>query len=388
MVDEHVSLMSVIETFTKKEKAIYEVMNRLKSNQAGSLYFGYFWSHVDKDQIIYQLQTQLNKEEFDNSEIQMAMIQPNADLLNLESDLQIEEVPFSSLTPPTYIRTNEVTWVFQQIVNTYGVPNYREINPAFFAVVTFPFLFGVMFGDMCHGSLLFLFAIYLCLNADSLKKNNSRLSVLLPLRYALLLMGFFASYMGFIYNDFMSIPMRLFGLSCYEFADGRPERKLMPDQDCVYPFGMDPAWMESRQEIAFYNSFKMKTSVILGVAQMTLGIILKGLNANFFNNKLELYHEVIPQMIMLMALFGFMDMVIIQKWLIDWKGQNEESRAPSVVNIMIEMFMNGGEIKDPDASLPVLDNQARWSKAMLILVIICPPWMLLVKPLVLKNRHE
>jgi len=49
---------------------------------------------------------------------------------------------------------NDVTWTFQQITNTYGVPTYGEANPATFSVVTFPFLFAVMFGDYGHGSLI------------------------------------------------------------------------------------------------------------------------------------------------------------------------------------------------------------------------------------------
>lgn len=38
---------------------------------------------------------------------------------------------------------------------------YKEVNPAVFACVTFPFLFGVMFGDMGHGTLMFIFGIIL-----------------------------------------------------------------------------------------------------------------------------------------------------------------------------------------------------------------------------------
>lgn len=38
---------------------------------------------------------------------------------------------------------------------------YKEINPAVFAIVTFPFLFGVMFGDIGHGGLLFITGILL-----------------------------------------------------------------------------------------------------------------------------------------------------------------------------------------------------------------------------------
>lgn len=43
---------------------------------------------------------------------------------------------------------------------------YKEINPAVFACVSFPFLFGVMFGDMGHGGILFIVGALLCLFDD------------------------------------------------------------------------------------------------------------------------------------------------------------------------------------------------------------------------------
>ena len=62
-------------------------------------------------------------------------------------------------SPPTFLRTNKFTAGFQGLVNTYGVPRYREMNPGAFAIILFPFLFAIMFGDVWHGSLLLLLAV-------------------------------------------------------------------------------------------------------------------------------------------------------------------------------------------------------------------------------------
>jgi V-type H+-transporting ATPase subunit a len=49
---------------------------------------------------------------------------------------------------------------------------YKEVNPAIFACVTFPFLFGVMFGDIAHGSLMLLVGIFLCLANSRLQGTS------------------------------------------------------------------------------------------------------------------------------------------------------------------------------------------------------------------------
>jgi len=126
------------------------------------------------------------------------------------------QVTNHNVKPPSLFRNNEFTWVFQEIVNTYGIPSYKEVNPAVFACVTFPFLFGIMFGDLGHGSVLFFVGAFMCLFNDVIVSRAPGLEDMFKIRYLILMMGLFASYCGLIYNDFMAIPIWAKWGSCYE----------------------------------------------------------------------------------------------------------------------------------------------------------------------------
>lgn len=79
----------------------------------------------------------------------------------------------TSKTPPTFHRTNKFTEGFQAIMDSYGVSAYQEINPGLFAVVTFPFLFAVMFGDIGHGCILVMAALYWIIREKTLAKQDN-----------------------------------------------------------------------------------------------------------------------------------------------------------------------------------------------------------------------
>jgi len=99
---------------------------------------------------------------------------------------------------PTYFKTNDVTRVFQDIVDIYGIPTYLEANPTPITMVTFPFFFGMMFGDMGHGSVVLTTGIIMCFAAN-------KLGAAAGLRYFVLLLGCFSVYCGFIYNEFFAL---------------------------------------------------------------------------------------------------------------------------------------------------------------------------------------
>ena len=108
-------------------------------------------------------------------------------------------IPVVSSKKPTLFQVNSVTITPYEVLSAYGVPQYQEINPAIFNLVTFPFLFGVMFSDIAHGLILFCLGL-LMLFYPKWIEENSILKMLLPHKYTIALMGFFATYCGFIYN--------------------------------------------------------------------------------------------------------------------------------------------------------------------------------------------
>ena len=48
---------------------------------------------------------------------------------------------------------------------------------------------------------------------------------------------------------------------------------------------------------------------------MSLGVFVKAFNNLYFKKYVDFFFEFIPQIVMLWALFGYMDLLIIIKWL-------------------------------------------------------------------------
>ena len=59
-------------------------------------------------------------------------------------------------TVPVSLSENSFLRPFQMLVTTYARPRYGEIDPTILIAITFPLLYGAMFGDVGHGALLAL----------------------------------------------------------------------------------------------------------------------------------------------------------------------------------------------------------------------------------------
>ena len=290
-----------------------------------------------------------------------------------------------STKPPTYLKVNDFTMPFQMIVSEYGVPRYREVNPGLFTIITFPFMFGVMFGDIGHGSLILILSIWLCLKKDEILKTMPDFKMLVKTRYFFLMCGFFAFFNGWIYDDFFATPLGIFG-TCYENKMGDNGKMIAERKgDCVYPIGLDPKWYAATNELAFLNSFKMKMSVIIGVLQMILGLFLKGMNGIYFADYIDFFFEFIPQLIFMCLLFGYMCLMIYIKWGTDWS--DDTSKAPSIISQLLLIFLNMGSTGPDNFKTPLFHRedyhfQETFQFNALIISLICIPVMLLVKPTV------
>jgi len=85
----------------------------------------------------------------------------------------------------------------------------------------------------------------------------------------------------------------------------------------------------------------MKISVIIGVTHMTLGVFVKASNALYFRKYIDFFFEFIPQLLFMVLMFGYMDFLIVYKWLQDWGYYS--ATAPSIITTMINLPLRFGQ---------------------------------------------
>ncbi|KAI5723775.1 hypothetical protein M8J76_010814 [Diaphorina citri] len=341
--------------------------------------------------------------------------------------------------PPTFNQTNRFTQGFQNLIDSYGIATYRELNPGLYTIVTFPFLFGIMFGDAGHGIILTLFGAFMVIWEQKLMKKkttNEIWNIFFGGRYIILLMGLFSIYTGLIYNDFFSKSISVFGSAWknnYNLSTIMGNRDLILDpatsdyDQIPYPFGLDPVWQVAENKIIFLNSYKMKLSIIFGVVHMIFGVTLSVINHVHFRKPVNILLEFLPQLIFLVLLFGYMVTLMFMKWImvnilleflpqliflvllfgymvtlmfmkwIMYAPQNplltSPRCAPSVLILFINMMLFKHSIPFPGCEEYMYESQHQVQTVLVLISLACIPVMLLGKPIYLiffasKNKHK
>ncbi|CAO1438885.1 unnamed protein product [Diamesa hyperborea] len=362
----------------KKIKAIYHTMNLFNMDVSNKCLIGECWIPSNDVSLV-------QKALFDGSKAVGSTI---SSFMNVISTTE---------TPPTFNRTNKFTQGFQNLIDAFGVASYREANPALYTIITFPFLFAIMFGDLGHGIIMFLFGLWMvtCEKSLSAKRSKNEVwNIFFGGRYIILLMGIFSMYTGFIYNDVFSKSMNIFGSSWrinYNVSTvmSNPELELNPASnaliaDLVYPVGLDPVWQVASNKIIFLNSYKMKLSIIFGVVHMIFGVCMSIVNFNHFRRRVSIFLEFLPQVLFLILLFAYMVFMMFFKWLAygpKLEQPNSPGCAPSVLIMFINMMLAGTNVAQKGCEPFMFELQGTVQNVCVFAALICIPWMLLGKPL-------
>lgn len=143
-------------------------------------------------------------------------------------------------TPPTLLSNPGMMKVFENLVKRYGLPSYYEMDPTWLIFLTFPFIFGMMYGDVGHGIVLLLVSMGIFLSGKKRFKRFIKFKELSPI---LIMCSVFSVIFGLLYGEF-------FGLK------------------------FEPLWLSPSENISYF----LVLSVWAGVLHMVLGFILNAIN--------------------------------------------------------------------------------------------------------------
>ena len=162
--------------------------------------------------------------------------------------------------PPSKIVHSRFVRPFEEIVKLYGLPNYNEVDPTPLVALTFPILFGLMFGDLGHGLIL----VFGGLAVGMLIKGNQSIK---NLCWIMVACGIVASIAGLLFGE-------AFGFEL--------------------PWG--PLWFSPFHSTESVTSFLI-FSLFVGIVQIILGISIELVNYLLKHNKADAVLTSLPKIL-------------------------------------------------------------------------------------------
>jgi V/A-type H+-transporting ATPase subunit I len=210
---------------------------------------------------------------------QLAFDEKVHSLLGEKAIVLQNDAPESEKTP-TKINNNRFVKPFEEVTKLYGLPHYGEVDPTPFMAISFPIIFGLMFGDVGHGLILLVggFAVGMLV-----KKNQG----IRNLAFILALCGLAAIIAGALFGEFFGkeifpalwfrpfVVTNVFGVLVFALIIGVIQITsglVLEMLDFIFKHDMVDAVLTSIPKIAFYLG---GVSLIL-VYKLNIGAWLSG----------------------------------------------------------------------------------------------------------------
>jgi len=114
-----------------------------------------------------------------------------------EYDIEDGEEIETELVVPSLVKPNKIFKPFTLLTRLYGITNYSELDPTPIVAITYSLLFGLMFGDIGQGLVLFLLGLFMVIINLRDKKNS-----MYDAGFLLMWLGLAAGFGGLMYGSF------------------------------------------------------------------------------------------------------------------------------------------------------------------------------------------
>ena len=175
---------------------------------------------------------------------------------------ELEKVRGGREKVPAYMNHGAFVKGFENLVFTYGAPLYGTIDPTPLVAISFCLLFGIMFGDLGQGMVLFLLGILTGKRGPAFLSRFGRYSVpLMAVGVASMIMGLLTG--SFFTNEaFLAVPTR----AVTSLFFGRPMDRILTIMPMAELGG-------SVSRLFYFFGFTVSIGVLLNSAGLIVNII-------------------------------------------------------------------------------------------------------------------
>jgi V/A-type H+-transporting ATPase subunit I len=179
--------------------------------------------------------------------------------------------------PPIYIKIPKILQPYTTILKLYGLPQYSELNPLVIIFISFPLLFGLMFGDVGQGLALMLTGLVIA-KLFRARQGYHNLGIVI------FWCGIGAVFGGFVYGE-------VFGYPAIDISIGGvrifPWYHPFPEPGEIAMFGVGTAMQ------------LLKFTIWIGTFQMSTGLVLRMYNHALIKRFYLIFVDPVPKLFIL-----------------------------------------------------------------------------------------